>query len=99
MTGTDLNEFRLRCHRLYQAACSGIGKRFNFAEDDTNTLKKLSIINPIKVISGENPSIVSLARSFPNLVPLDSLNSLDREWRQLMSYDFPPETPTGALEF
>lgn len=55
LSAAELYEFRLRCHRFHQVACTEIIKRLNFVDNDTDKIQKISIIDPAKVIKGENP--------------------------------------------
>jgi hypothetical protein len=62
-------------------------------------LKELAIISPEQVISKEHNSIAPLAIYFPNIVPQNKLNDLDREWRQLRNVDMNDFKNLNVSEF
>ncbi|CAH1106950.1 unnamed protein product [Psylliodes chrysocephalus] len=74
------NTFCTRCLDFFIESCVQINKRFDFGD---NILKKLEIIDPHQVLSGNNLTIIHLARHFPNLIKESERQVLDNEWRLL----------------
>lgn len=75
-----LDGFRLRCLDFYIEGASQILKRFNINDPVLTSLKTL---DPQSILMKTVPSIAPLAAHFPNLVPENDLNEIDREWRLL----------------
>ncbi|KAJ8939882.1 hypothetical protein NQ318_023222 [Aromia moschata] len=57
-----------------------ICKRFDF---NNEVLINMKLIDPAKIINEKPPSIIPLAKHFPNLVNENKIQPLDNEWRLL----------------
>lgn len=95
----ELQNFRTRCLDFLIESCAQIYKRFDAKSTSMKILKDLSIISPEQVISKKHITIASLGMHFPNLVPANKLNDLDREWRQLRNIDMNELNNVNVSEF
>ncbi|KAH9360390.1 hypothetical protein HPB48_008384 [Haemaphysalis longicornis] len=68
--------FRLRCLEFYIESVDQILNRVPFQEE---TVANLELLDPVIARTGSAPSIAPLAAAFPNVLGLDSLQTLDTE--------------------
>lgn len=72
-----------RCQQFLVELCSQLKKRLPLNHP---LVRQLSFLNPQLAISGTIASIADVAAEFPQVIPIENLQSLDQEWRQ-MSFD------------
>lgn len=99
LDATQIKDFQKRCLEFYIEACQQIIKRFKLNDENSNIIKKLSVLDPVQVLNGQTCSIVELVLHFPNLVKQEDLNAIDNEWRQLRNFTFSFEPPKSAEKF
>lgn len=99
LSKSELLIFRQRCLDFFIEACGQIYKRFNFKESTQKTIKLLGMLDPKTVFNKTFKSIAPLAILFTNLVKQNSLNDLDREWREIQSLDLSNYESCAVLEF
>ena len=92
----QLHYYRLICLDFYIEGASQILRRFNIMDP---VLTNLNALDPQSILEKFFPSIAPLASHFPNLVPQDNVNGLDREWLLLRNTSVKLDNGASAWNF
>lgn len=84
LTSVQLHGLKINCLSFYKHLCTEIRTRIDFENDVLNDIS--NVLNIDTIFNDVKPSIISLAAKFPNMLPLDSLENLNLEWRLLCDY-------------
>ena len=80
----DTMGFLQHVQLFYIEAAKQIKMRFPI---DDSILKSFTVLNPSTINSNSSQEVISLARSFPNIINDAELQSLDDEWREIQFLD------------
>lgn len=86
----DIMGFLQHVQLFYIEAAKQIKMRFPINDP---ILKSLTVLNPSTINSNSSQEVISLARSFPNIINDAELQSLDDEWREIQYLD-PNDLPS-----
>lgn len=78
----DIQDFQVRCLNFYIVFCEQLLKKIDFTDP---ILQNLVMLSPQRCKSDYFPSIIPLAKYFPNLGNDNMFEQLDREWRLVKS--------------
>ncbi|CAH2009382.1 unnamed protein product [Acanthoscelides obtectus] len=89
---------RKRCLEFFVESAHQICKRFDF---NNEVLINMKLIDPATIINEKPPSVIPLAKHFPNLVNENQIQPIDNEWRLLRSNEILKDFPSNinAEEF
>lgn len=74
----EISDFQMRCLNFYVVFCEQLLKKIDFTDP---ILQNLIMLSPQRCKSDFFPSIIPLAKYFPNLGDENMYELLDREWR------------------
>ncbi|KAH9364909.1 hypothetical protein HPB48_003559 [Haemaphysalis longicornis] len=95
-TSEQHRSFSLRCLELYIESVEQILNRVPFQEA---TVANLELLDRVIARTGSAQSIAPLVAAFPKVVGLDSLQTLDTEWRVLRNVDLNVRMDASLHEF
>lgn len=84
LSPNDIKLFKLRCLEFYIEGAKQIKTSFDFGSPITRSLE---FLNPTIIKRRSIQSLSHIARSFPNVIQQEHLQTLDNEWRHLKMND------------